>query len=65
MIGREVAAVNFGVAGAAGEERVAAEQHRLALELKHIEPGVWPGVWMVCSRSRPTSMTESSSRMSS
>ena len=27
---------------------------------KHIEPGVWPGVWMVCRRSRPTSITESS-----
>src|SRR5205807_7536412 len=28
---------------------------------KHIEPGVWPGVRIVFSRSRPTSMTESSS----
>jgi hypothetical protein len=32
---------------------------------KHIEPGVWPGVRMVCRRSRPTSMTESSSSSSS
>jgi len=36
-----------------------------ATSLKHIDPGVWPGVWIVCSRSRPTSMIESSSRMSS
>ena len=28
---------------------------------KHIEPGVWPGVGIVCSRRRPTGMTVSSS----
>ena len=27
---------------------------------KHIEPGVWPGVWIVRRRSRPTSITSSS-----
>ena len=29
--------------------------------LKHIDPGVWPGVRMVWSLSRPTGMTLSSS----
>ena len=27
---------------------------------KHVEPGVWPGVWIVRSRRSPTSITSSS-----
>ena len=32
---------------------------------KHIDPGVWPGVRIVCSRTSPIWMTESSSMTSS
>jgi ABC-type transport system involved in cytochrome c biogenesis permease component len=31
--------------------------------LTTLDPGVWPGVWMVRNRSRPTSITMSSSRI--
>src|SRR4051812_13857976 len=61
--GGEVAALEARVARASGEQRVAAEQHGEPSTRKHIEPGVWPGVWIVRRRRRPTVSTVSSSRI--